>query len=91
MSPASLNHPLASLLSDATALIDGLMQPTPYGEYAGYFNATLVYVDSNESGADHPGMPVDTAFDAMFNCAGQPQLICVDVSTTTVWHTTVPT
>ncbi|HSB72006.1 MAG TPA: M64 family metallopeptidase [Candidatus Methylomirabilis sp.] len=73
---------LPKFASDAETSIQALFAQDPWREYQRYFNVHRVDVASPESGADHPEStpPVyrDTFFDATYNCAGIPRLICVD-------------
>ena len=73
---------LSKFASDAETSIQALFAQDPWREYQRYFNVHRVDVASPESGADHPEStpPVykDTFFDATYNCAGIPRLVCVD-------------
>jgi MYXO-CTERM domain-containing protein len=74
---------MTKLHDDAVAVLDALFAIEPYADYQRYFRATLVYVVSNESGADHPEGPTptfrDTAFGAYYECApGVTDVLCAD-------------
>lgn len=71
---------MVKYISDANILIQGVFAQTPFSEYERYFNIHLVYVVSNESGADHPerGVFRDTALGAAYNCHGVQRMICAD-------------
>jgi len=66
--------------ADAQKAAKGVLGYGPYAPYAGYFNAWALFVESPESGADHPskGIEVVTAFDAAYELQGLARLIYVD-------------
>lgn len=74
----------ADFLADARRALDGLLQVSPYREYAGHFNAYADFVPSAESGADKPApcyaTPVerDTAFGARYCTRDIRRLLTVD-------------
>ncbi|MCL5130132.1 MULTISPECIES: M64 family metallopeptidase [unclassified Algibacter] len=41
--------------TDAVSYTNSMFNESPFKEYANYFNVHIIYVPSNESGADHPG------------------------------------
>ncbi len=65
---------------DALALLDYWLAQEPFQRYAIHYNVHLLFIESAESGADHPsqGIQRDTAFDASFDYADIPQLLVVD-------------
>lgn len=73
----------ATFRADAELVVAGVFEVTPYAEYAAFFNVVVVYVDSNESGVDHPAQSIyrDTALGGAFDCEGQPQVVCADTET----------
>jgi hypothetical protein len=64
------------------ALLAAFFQEPPLDAYASYFNVHRVDVISAESGVDEPALNLfkDTALDMSFDCAGIPQLLCVNIS-----------
>ena len=58
----------AKFSSDINSILNHLLGKAPFGEYSAYLNAFAIYVESNESGADHPSLGVykDTYFDGTF-------------------------
>lgn len=66
--------------ADALHLIDTVFGMTPFRDYRAHYNFHLVYVISNESGADIPsrGILVDTALDATFEAYGVARLLVVN-------------
>lgn len=72
----------SKLLQDAQNLLSTLFSRSPYREYRGLFNATLVHVVSRENGADNGsyGAVRDTALDANFRCFNVDRLLCVSNS-----------
>ena len=71
--------------NDVIEFINHLFATSPYNEYYNFFNVHLVYVVSQERGADHPELqpPVyrNTALDASYNCNNIPRLICANEDT----------
>ncbi len=55
-----------------------LFAATPWKEYAGLLNVSLIHVVSHEDGADNgtAGTMRDTALDASFGCFGVDRTIC---------------
>jgi len=68
---------LASFRTDATNLINSLLNAPPFNLYRSCFNAYALSVASNESGSDHSdqGTYRDTYFQTAYTGAGNPQLI----------------
>ena len=70
---------------DADRVARAFLDVTPYREYVDRFNATALFVASNESGADQPnsgdcvgtGRRVDTAFGATYCTSGIDRLLTV--------------
>lgn len=52
---------LSQFETDADNFITAMFSQTPFAEYSNYFNAHIINVISNESGANHPGTAVDEA------------------------------
>jgi len=71
--------------NDVIEFVNHLFATSPYNEYYNFFNVHLVYVVSQERGADHPELqpPVyrNTALDASYNCNNIPRLICANEDT----------
>lgn len=71
--------------NDVISFINHLFGTSPYNEYYNFFNIHLVYVISQERGADHPELqpPVyrNTALNATYNCDNIPRLICANLDT----------
>ncbi len=61
-------------------LVSYVYNQAPFAEYRSHFNFYLVYVISNESGADHPSQNDyrDTALDATYEVNGIDRLLAVD-------------
>jgi hypothetical protein len=71
---------------DALRLKNVYQTVEPYRQHAQDINWFLLYVASNESGADKPGITKDTAFGAMYNTGGMRRLISVDgAAFWTIW------
>lgn len=45
--------------TDAVNYTNNMFTESPFKEYSNYFNVHIIYVPSNESGADHPGESFD--------------------------------
>jgi hypothetical protein len=58
--------------ADAESFVNDMFGQSPFLEYKAYFNVHIVYVPSNESGADHPGTATDTS---------EPASAIIDVDT----------
>ncbi len=69
---------MTKFANDVQNLITNFFTQEPYREYQRYYNVYRLEVASNQSGADHPPVLKDTAFDATYNCAGIQRLICVN-------------
>ena len=56
-------------VQDATAVLQGILGTEPMLTYQNYFNAFGIFVESTESGSDHPGSNVfkDTYFSSSFS------------------------
>jgi len=69
---------LGKFREDAVGLLDYLLATPPYTTYRSYFNAFIIFVASNESGADHPETNTyrDTYFNSSYNCSNIQRLIC---------------
>ncbi len=63
--------------NDVENAVNGFFNQEPFREYQNYFNVHRVDVISNESGASHPPVYKDTAFDAYYNCGDIGRLICI--------------
>ena len=63
--------------NDVENVVNGFFNQEPFREYQNYFNVHRVDVISNESGASHPPVYKDTAFDAYYNCGDIGRLICI--------------
>lgn len=77
--------------ADAVNYTNNMFTESPFKEYANYFNVHIIYVPSNESGADHPGesndpaetpdspitpvINVDTYFNATYDAFGIHRLL----------------
>jgi hypothetical protein len=46
---------LENFKADAVSYTNSMFTESPFMEYSNYFNVHIIYVPSNESGADHPG------------------------------------
>ncbi len=66
--------------TDVQNLIPNFFAQEPYKEYQNYFNVHRIDVVSAESGADHPPLLKNTAFDATYSCNGIQRLICVNTT-----------
>ena len=66
------------LSTDAKNVLTRLFEVTPWKEYAGLVNVSVIHVISNEEGADNgsAGLQRDTALNSYFNCAGNDRTIC---------------
>ncbi|GAL62440.1 T9SS type A sorting domain-containing protein [Algibacter lectus] len=49
----------AKFKTDAVNYTNNMFNESPFKEYSNYFNVHIIYVPSNESGADHPGESFD--------------------------------
>gem|GEM_PF-1210534 len=58
---------LTKYANDVENAVNGFFNQEPFKEYQNYFNVHRVDVISNESGADHPPIYKNTAFDATYN------------------------
>lgn len=71
---------MAKYRADVQQFIGAVFAQEPYKEYQRYFNVRRLDVTSNQSGADHPPVFRDTAFNSTYNCGGIQRLICADTS-----------
>lgn len=53
------NPELTTFIDDANQVNADVFTQSPFSNYANFFNAYAVQVNSNESGADHPGTATD--------------------------------
>ncbi|GAB5536824.1 MAG: hypothetical protein Rubg2KO_30730 [Rubricoccaceae bacterium] len=78
----------ATFFANATSVASAFLDIPPYREYKPVFNATALFVASNQSGADQPntgscvgnGQVVDTAFDATYCTSNIDRLLTVNSS-----------
>ena len=76
----------ATFFADAASVASAFLDVSPYREYKPAFNATALFVASNESGADQPssgnclgnGQVKDTAFDARYCTSYIDRLLTVN-------------
>jgi len=76
----------ATFFANATSVASAFLDIPPYREYKPVFNATALFVASNESGADQPntgscvgnGQVKDTAFDATYCTSDIDRLLTVN-------------
>ena len=69
----------SKFLSDATNTINNLLVNQPFLEYGSYFNAFAIFVESQESGADHPASNIwkNTYFNSTFDTFGRADLLSI--------------
>lgn len=69
----------AQFESDAQDLLDYLMTTEPFAGYDTYFNAYSIFVESNETGSDHPSINYyrDTYFNGTFDSYGITRLTTI--------------
>lgn len=62
---------------NSTNILKKVLSTSPYSEYTNVISAKGIYVESVESGADHPstGIVKDTYFDATFDTSGIARLL----------------
>lgn len=67
---------------DGNTIVNRLFASTPWKEYAGLFNVSIIHVVSNENGADNgsDGAMRDTALGSYFGCSGVDRSICFNNS-----------
>jgi len=65
---------------DGAAFVEAFLSRQPFAAFRGRFNAYLIAVASNESGADDPseGISRDTYFNATFDTAGIARLLTIN-------------
>ena len=65
--------------ADADGILGHMLSKSPFGEYGSFLNAFTIYVESAESGADHPssGIYKDTYFDATYDTYGIARLLTI--------------
>lgn len=62
---------------DSTNLVSSFFSVEPFQEYQSYFNVHAVFIESDESGSDHPGYPLarDTYFNSSYD--GSDRIITI--------------
>lgn len=79
LSEGYTSQQLPAFVSDATTMLNKLLNTPPFKEYSSYFNAFAIAVASNESGSDHPASGVfrDTFFNSSFDSFDIPKLLTI--------------
>jgi hypothetical protein len=70
---------LPKFRTNATAILNRLLQTPPFADYQSYFNAFGIFVASQESGSDHPSSAIyrDTYFNSTYDSYGLTYLITI--------------
>lgn len=79
LSEGYTSQQLPRFMSDATTILNKLLNTSPFKEYGSYFNAFAIAVASSESGSDHPASGVfrDTFFNSSFDSFGIAKLLTI--------------
>lgn len=66
------------LEADARMILASLFSVEPYATYRSFFNATVIFVESRESGVDGINGEKDTALDGTTSCGGNAGILCAN-------------
>ena len=69
----------ATFRTDATNVVNNLLNVPPYRSYRRYFNAFAIFVPSNQTGSDHPSQSYyrDTYFNSTYESYGVSDLVTI--------------